>query len=474
MKGHYLVLPINNSAECRKIMLHGEMGAYSLDVRLDRLNPEYYSYVPVNFLGEFRVEPEDGGYSIAEALPDDTYREPLRPLFHFTAAQGWNNDPNGLIYYEGRYHLFFQHNPAGNQWGNMHWGHAVSEDLLHWKELDIALYPDETGAMFSGSSIEDTHNVTGLKENAHNPLILFYTAAGNPVKQCMAYSTDGGNTFKKYAGNPILPNIISDNRDPKVIWCDETDCYILALYLDGNTYALFRSDNLIQWREFQRIELPGDSECPDFYPLMLGAERYWVLSGASDKYYIGKFENGKFVPVQPVLSMHDEGCKLYAAQTFSGISGRRIRISWDTGNLAAENKMRWGCGMSVPADMQLMRDENGYIRLCAVPVPELEKLCCSADTAAAFVIEAELKLNRGAVLKIYGNEIQFMPPAEVAYPYETGVRIYVDRLSVEVYFGCGEYYTSRACMRKPEATPLEVIGGSCTVRRVAGMEDVHI
>ena len=207
MKGKYIVLPINNNSDAQKLVLHGHTGDYSVDVRLDSENPEYYSYLPVDFLGEFTSAPENSGYSVSDTLPEDTYREPLRPLFHFTAAQGWLNDPNGLIYYEGKYHMFYQHNPAGNKWANMHWGHAVSTDLMHWKELPIALYPDESGTMYSGSAVEDTENVTGLKENGHNPLILFYTAAGNPRTQCMAYSVDGGGTFKKYPGNPIIPNI---------------------------------------------------------------------------------------------------------------------------------------------------------------------------------------------------------------------------------------------------------------------------
>lgn len=478
MKSKYTVLPINNSADYRKAVFHGENQDYSLDVRLCPEDAGYYSYVPTAFLGEFTVELAEGEYSLADALPDDTYREPLRPRYHFTAAQGWNNDPNGLVYYEGRYHMFFQHNPAGNQWGNMHWGHAVSDDLLHWTELEIALYPDDLGTMFSGSAIIDKDNVTGFKTDEHDPLLLFYTAAGNPFTQCLAYSTDGAKTFVKYEKNPIIPNVIGANRDPKVIYCDELGCYVLALYLDGNTYTLFRSDNLLDWSEYQRIELPGDAECPDFYPLTLyldmedgsvKEERYWVFSGASDRYFIGKFVDGKYTPVQDAISMHDGANTLYASQTFSDVEGRRIRISWDRGNLAAENNMRWGCSMSVPSDMKLCLDDKGTIRLCASPVPELRSLSAYAEVSDAYQINAKLCLNRGAKLKVFGCEIPFDPQTETEYPCETKARIYVDTLSVEVYFGHGEYYTSRSFIPDRKAEPLEIEGGSCGFMTVNGM-----
>lgn len=186
--------------------------------------------------------------------------------------------------------MFYQHNPVGNGWGNMHWGHAESDDLVHWEEKEIALFPDEMGTMWSGSAVIDTNNVTGFKENEHAPLILFYTAVGTdtsktaadkPFVQCLAYSVDGGETFKKYQKNPIIPQAIIGNRDPKVVYCEEMGCYLMALYMSGNEFRLYKSDNLIDWKSFQNLSIPGDDECPELYPIIADSgKKYWILTGA--------------------------------------------------------------------------------------------------------------------------------------------------------------------------------------------------
>lgn len=457
----YLVLPINNAVPERRvnIVIEGSR-PYALDVRLCAENPVVFAYV--NLIGCFgrdalgktvEIDLNESEFSFADSLPD-AYGEALRPQVHFSPCQGWTNDPNGLYHDGEKYHLFFQHNPAGTVWGNMHWGHATSEDLLHWTERDIALYPDDMGTMFSGSAIIDRKNVTGLG-SAENPAhLLFYTAAGNPFTQCMAYSTDGGETFVKYEKNPIIPHIAAANRDPKVIWCEELDAYVLALYLDGNTYALFRSDNLIDWSEMQRIDLPNDAECPDFYPLneRESGQRYWILSGASDRYLVGQFSEGKFVP-EEYGTLHDGPNVYYAAQTYSETPGRRIRFSWNTWKIP---DMPFNCAMSVPCEMSLVRIA-GKLKLCANPIAEFASLRTEGE-AAAYEIEGELTgVSADSTITVRG-----LTESLAGVPVRDGrvkLRMIVDRTGFEAFFGEGEHYLVRG-FAADENAPLFTLKGA--------------
>lgn len=384
----YLILPVSYDVSVKKVMFyrHDKM-VYDMVARLDNINPDTYYYIDLGrFSGQeltLCIEPDMKIDIRLSDKPDmkGIYKEKYRPAAHFSAMRGWTNDPNGLVYADGIYHMFFQHNPAGRDWGNMHWGHAVSTDLMHWEEKEEVLFIDETGTMFSGSGIIDERNLTGLKETEHSPILLYYTAAGGASElskgrhftQCLAFSTDGGRTFKKYSGNPLIKESIDDNRDPKVVYCPERECYYLALYLKDSLYALFTSKDLLNWELRQELTLPEDAECPDLYPLYPdgGSEKYWVFSGASDRYYIGKFnDEGFFVPVQPAKRLH-YGTNSYAAQTFSGIQdGRTVRIAWNTSKIPGTP---FNCAMCTPTQMSLktIRDE---IMLCSEPVGEIEKL----------------------------------------------------------------------------------------------------
>jgi len=185
--------------------------------------------------------------------------------------KNWTNDPNGLVYYKGEYHLFFQHNPTGINWGNMTWGHAVSKDLVHWAQLDNAIERDKLGTIFSGSAVVDWENTSGFGSADEKALVCIYTAAGGsspessgqPFTQCIAYSTDG-RKFTKYDKNPVLGNIIGGNRDPKVIWYAGEKKWVMALFIDGDTYAIFESKDLKSWTKLQDIKFPGHGEYPDF------------------------------------------------------------------------------------------------------------------------------------------------------------------------------------------------------------------
>lgn len=380
----YLVIPTSKSAEKSKVYLKsGGKLLLDLDAKVDFANPESVFYYDISrFEGlDIEVAHESGKSFGFSELPAEPTHEDIRPELHFTAKKGWINDPNGLCFYEGKYHLFFQHNPVGLPWGNMHWGHAVGTDLIHWTELGDVLFPDETGDMYSGSAIVDTDNLLGLKVNEHDPLILFYTAAGGnrelsadrKFTQCIAYSTDGGCTFKKYEKNPVVGHIKGWNRDPKVIRDPKSGVYVMALYLDGDEYALLTSSNLSDWKILQTLSLPGDNECPDFFPLEEDGKLKWVLCGAHDCAMIGDFDPERgFINTGDVRKFGFG--KPYAAQSFNlGGSLRRVRIAWN--RFTGIPSKNFNCELGVPCEVTL---SGGKLRLA--PVKELDSCFAKAQT----------------------------------------------------------------------------------------------
>ena len=309
------------------------------------------------------------------------YNEKYRPQFHFTPQLNWTNDPNGLVYYKGEYHMFFQHNPFGINWGNMTWGHAVSTDLIHWRQLPNAIEPDELGTIYSGSAVVDWNNTSGFQTGVEKVLVAFYTSAGEharvkrPYTQSIAYSNDRGMTWTKYKDNPVIEHIRASNRDPKVIWHEPTKTWIMALYLDDNDFILLSSKNLKEWTKIQDIKLEGSSECPDFFELCIDGDRTntrWVFWGADSSYLLGDFDGLRFSSQSQVLKSREGN--YYAAQTWSDVpesDGRRIQIAW-----MAKGKfpgMPFNQQMSIPCELTLRSFPEG-IRLCRVPVREIERL----------------------------------------------------------------------------------------------------
>lgn len=280
----YLHLPIKNGAPKRVVTLLVD-GAVAVrnDIELAPAAPDWWAPMEISaWLGKsltLQVDKlPDDSTALATIEQGDTlkdaeslYREPLRGQFHFSPRRGWNNDPNGLVFHNGEYHLFFQHNPYGWGWGNMHWGHAVSRDLVRWQELGDVLLPDDLGPMFSGSAVVDWKNTSGFGRDGQPPLVLIYTAAGTPAMQCLAWSTDG-RRFTKYAENPVVGQITGGNRDPKVIWHEPTQRWVMVLYvtMEGgrHTVHFLTSPNLREWKPASITEgLTGSSylyECPDF------------------------------------------------------------------------------------------------------------------------------------------------------------------------------------------------------------------
>ena len=322
-------------------------------------------------------------------------KDSIRPKFHFTAPTNWLNDPNGLIYFDGEYHLFYQHNPHGLDWGNMSWGHAVSHDLLNWNHLPVAIHPDEMGTMFSGSAVIDWNNTAGFGRAA---MVLIYTAAGGTSElsqgklftQCLAFSIDKGRSWQKYGGNPVLDHLPEDcegNRDPKVFWHDATGRWIMVLYvgvavnrrLDDkpakiDSIYIFTSPDLKQW-EFASI-VPGFFECPDLFPLMIDDELdslRWILMGANGEYLIGHFDGRTFTRESGFHRL-DFGKNFFAGQTFGDMPDadrRRILIAWMRGGTYPN--LPFNQQMTAPTTCTLRRTPAG-LRVARWPVEELELL----------------------------------------------------------------------------------------------------
>ncbi|MDF2543157.1 MAG: hypothetical protein K0S47_2875 [Herbinix sp.] len=386
----YLKLPVNQEASKKKIEFYSnEQLVFDLDCRVDMINPRRFHYVDVRLLLgkeiELKISPNmEFQLEYVDEIPSEgVYQEVYRPQVHFTVKKGWINDPNGLFYANNTYHMFYQYNPASIEWDNMHWGHAISQDLIHWTELETALFPDELGTMFSGCAFVDTKNDSGLKENENDVILLYYTAAGNTSKlsfgkkftQCLAYSTDNGLTFQKYDKNPVVPHLVGSNRDPKVVYSKELDQYVMALYLEESDYILLTSVNLLDWEQLHMVTLANDNECPDIYPLEVENEPgviKWIISGASDRYLIGSMDSKKHCfMIQQESKAYRHGARVsYAAQTFDHTGNRRIKIAWESVRCPDSP---FHSQMSVPCDVSLYHLRNEYY-LRTNPVPELEAL----------------------------------------------------------------------------------------------------
>ena len=392
----YLNLPVKNGAPKRwlSLVVNGRTER-DFEIELAEGEPDWWAFLDLEpFKGKTVVLKGDTRREGTTALPaieqadkfngeDTLYREPLRPQFHFSPRRGWNNDPNGLVYYKGEYHMFFQHNPYGWSWGNMHWGHAVSPDLVHWKELGDAIYPDGLGTIFSGSAVVDNANTTGWARGSERPIVCIYTAAGGtsrqsegvPFSQCLAYSTDRGRTWTKYERNPVLPHIIGGNRDPKAIWYAPEKKWVLALFLDGNTYALFDSPDLKSWRRLSDVVVAGAGECPEFFEIPVAGQKTdtrWVFYGGNGLYLIGRFDGKRFTPESGPHPLNLGNC-FYASQTFNNIpaeDGRRILIPWGQVEMKG---MPFNQMMGFPVVLTLRSTDEG-LRLFAYPVREIEKL----------------------------------------------------------------------------------------------------
>jgi sucrose-6-phosphate hydrolase SacC (GH32 family) len=436
--------------------------------------------------------------TLTPSLSAQFYHEPYRPQFHFTSETGWLNDPNGLVFYHGEYHLFFQRTPGGNtQRGPKAWGHAVGTDLLHWKQLPDAIEPDAHTSIWSGSAVVDWNNTAGFATGDENTIVAMYTDAGNPFTQCITYSNDRGRTWTKYTGNPVLPHINGGNRDPKMIWFEPAKQWVMALYLDHkNDYALFTSPDLKKWTQIQTVTLPGSTECPDFFPINLDGDAskpIWVFTGASGRYMLGSFDGKTFTPSTGSLTV-EYGANCYAAQTFSdipGADGRRIQIGWMRGGKYP--LMPFNQQMTIPCQLTLRTTPDGP-RMFKYPVKEIGSLYGSLHDWTTEQITPATDLRVDLTGDLFDINVEIMPDPSTTFtmnirgtpveydaakktltsgksaPLEPKagrikLRILVDRTSIEVFGNDGIVAISRCFLPKPEdqAITLKCEKGACRV-----------
>lgn len=341
IKKKYLNIPVSHQMERSQMQFKlGDDVKRNFTIRLADSKPDYWIFCDMSeFKGtHLTVSYPDGKDAGLEQIYQSDeiaecnllYREKNRPQFHFTSRRGWNNDPNGLVYHEGRYHLFYQHNPYERDWGNLHWGHAVSPDLIHWEECPVALYPDSLGLVFSGSAVVDYHNTAGFNKGDTPAMIAFYTSAAQKQVQCLAWSLNCGYSFVKYDGNPIIDSKdkweSGDTRDPKVFWYEPTKKWVMVLY-EKDGQSIYNSDNLKEWT--YKSHTSGFYECPELFELPVDGDlshTKWVMCGAGGTYMIGSFDGERFTPE---YGKFQYASSIYAPQTYNNTpDGRRIQLSW--------------------------------------------------------------------------------------------------------------------------------------------------
>jgi fructan beta-fructosidase len=387
----------------------------------------------------------------AGSTGDGNYSETHRPRFHFSPPAHWMNDPNGMVYHKGEYHLFYQHYPDSTVWGPMHWGHAVSKDLVHWQNLPIALYPDSLGYIFSGSAVVDQQNTSGLGTADNPPLVAIFTyhlAEGEKAgrsdyqSQGIAYSLDNGRSWKKYARNPVLPSPgVKDFRDPKVSWHEATRQWVMALAV-GDHIEFYGSKNLTAWKKLSQFGGKGIGahggvwECPDLFPMMANGQQKWVLfvsinpggpqGGSATQYFVGDFDGKTFTwDKKPGIPLWvDQGADNYAGVTWSNIpasDGRRLFLGWMS-NWQYANVVptkTWRSAMTIPRELKLVKTAAD-LRLTSTPVKELQQLRTATKAIKAQEVSNTLDLSE--LYQVQGPLLELDLDLDVAKTQELVLR----------------------------------------------------
>ena len=406
----YLMLPIQEEKEEAQVILStGDKEDTWMDIRLAQNGADYY--VPISLKKNAAGKPIKGNVATVKILGlkknalainlmklsdtfDTTNTDYYRPSYHFTPLYGWMNDPNGMVYKDGEYHLYFQYNPYGSKWGNMHWGHAVSKDLIHWEHLDPAIARDPVGHIFSGSSVVDKKNTAGFGKDA---IIAIYTnnSVNHDEVQCLAYSNDNGRTFTKYEGNPVLTPFdgLKDFRDPKVFWYEKGKCWYMIVSADKET-RFYKSKNLKKWDYVSAFgkgmgQQPCQYECPDFFQLPVNGDKNnkkWVMimninpgcwfGGSATEYFVGDFDGKDFTCEDANdVKWLGWGKDHYATVTFSNTGDRVLAVTWMSNwqyaNLTPFKQNRGANGL--PRELKLY-EKNGKYYISEDVAPEVYAL----------------------------------------------------------------------------------------------------
>lgn len=491
-------------------------GIFTIDLQEE--NPFFWAFLDMQgHIGEvIRLEVDNCPTDLSSICNEDRirnceeiYSEALRPQVHFTTKRGWFNDPNGLVYYKGKYHLYYQYNPLSTFWGNMSWGHAESTDLVHWEEKTPVLYPlPSTGMCFTGAALVDKKNELGLKQGREDPIIAFYLRTGSGLSY--AYSLDGGMTYTDYPGNPIVAKAVGRERidSPKPIFHKELGIWVAPVFDDrviddrnNITVSLYVSHDLKTWTKTSDIgEVGIVAECPDLFPLRVKGkmgETRWVLMLGNAAYVTGYFDGTHFICEQtgkPVVPADFKTSmpfgNYYAPMTFSnipGCDGRRIQIGWMKGDVFDDAQtfsgMPFNSQMSLPLVLTLHESKNGP-RLHMYPVRETRKLRdriitrkdlegrCGRSAELAFTAHVGNKAGFGVdvkgehiqydassrILSVRGQEIRVAPKRG-----KIKMRIFTDSRSIEIFVNDGEVFVP---LLSTSETDTYSVSGDATIKRL--------
>ena len=458
----YAILPIEEEQPEAQVMLNGT----PMDVRLAVNKVDYTVPFPLHAGAEHdslviknlaRNAVTWKHIELADTF-DTANREKFRPIYHHTPAYGWMNDANGLVYKDGEYHLYFQYNPYGSKWGNMHWGHSVSKDLVHWTHEQPAIARDTMGHIFSGSCVVDHNNTAGFGKDA---IIAFYTSHKNlpgnhqRQQQCIAYSLDNGRTYTKYEGNPVVTPFdgLENFRDPKVFWYAPQNKWVMIVSADKNM-RFYESKDLKKWSYMSEWGAgygpqPNQFECPDFFEMAVDGNaqhKKWVMivninpgfvyGGSGTMYFVGQFDGHKFTcdTAPNDVKWLDWGKDHYATVTYSNTPGRIIAMpwmsNWQYANLTPTQQFR--SQNALPRELKLYTADNGELLVSAAPVKETEALRNKATDLGSFEGEKQAKID---------NEGAF----ELDFDLQAGT---ADKCGVEIANAKGEkvsiYYDAKA------------------------------